>query len=384
MQTLMRRNLTHLAAGVAAISGCAAEVGDGYTGEVLMSLEGEVTAGPDVDPDHELVLHFRNRDRYYLVDGTTTGEFPSQFRFEVTTPPPEEVYESFSSTGRLYYAHAWLMVVPKDHPAKYRELYSDFDALEPAGRESFTTDLQHCVDPFGPKPRKRCVEQQLSCTVSDCEVVYEAGPSELLSSEYGSTNSVSAQDSTHCTFEHRCTDAGCARRVWCCDQPPLTQKEVVWSHGRSNQRVSCDVEGVTGDPELAKYLFYGQVAALDLRIFYSKEDRPPDPAYPRSLHLRKGYNVFRTVESPTFEENLALYNCRADALEQAFGEYNERRGTSINPMRPRWGNYPGAKRVIEDRHAELLAECGEEPSYSYEQLPTNATGLEITLGTVGE
>ena len=73
---------------------CESQVGEDYEGEVQLSIEGTVHTD---DSGLEPRLAFRAGDGLALVEGEVTGSFPSQFRFDVTKPPPEDTLHSDES-----------------------------------------------------------------------------------------------------------------------------------------------------------------------------------------------------------------------------------------------------------------------------------------------
>lgn len=376
-----RREAT-LCAGLTVLVACQAEVGEDYTGEVMLSVEGSVVAGPDVDPDHVLALGFWGVEdnQVHLVPGETTGEFPSQFRFEVTTAPPEEALST-----RLYPEPSvvgTLLVVPKNHPLKYPAFYHAPQFLNPGSEETYTVDLPHCTHTEDLLDEGDCVHENFSCQAHDCRLDFESGTPNMLDVEGHDTRPRQAinDDGEECTFTHHCNVAGCGRRVWCCDLPEAGPNEVVQVHDDGTRYATCQSNGFSGASELVELATYSQFVDFNTHIWYFADDHPADSEFPGDPAIEKGYTVY--PPNPIVPgEYLAWLHCEADALETTFAEYADEYGERYNPQSNKWREDPAAERIISSRFDELLGECGDDPSMRPRKaLHGSATGLEITLG----
>jgi len=97
LRTLAAIRLPRLFAWLTAVAlvpalACDAQVGTGYSGEVMLSLQGSVTLADPNATDLVPVLAFLGQDGtnnlYFLVDANVQGQFPLGFRMDVTSPPP--------------------------------------------------------------------------------------------------------------------------------------------------------------------------------------------------------------------------------------------------------------------------------------------------------
>jgi hypothetical protein len=374
-------------AGLAALTGCQAEVGEEYTGEVLLSVGGSVVAGPEVPPDHELALVFNSRILdLYLVDGETTGEFPSRFRFEVTAPPPDEAIFQYVNDVDPH-ARASLVFVPKSHPPKFPSLLDRTSSLEPTGAEAYTVEGSRCrnihADHMDPPEPKLCVQERFNCTSHACELEWETATPEMLKDKRPrEIGYLSNSEGDSCTLTEYCTLDGCGHRLWCCELPEPGPDEKVQALQDSTQYSVCESEGVTGDPELVEFVHFYEnmrLAATDLGVFYFERDQPPGSPMSR---FKKGYTIVKYGEPPVPGEDLAWVLCEADARNVAFREYAVTSGQRYSPGGHAWRDDPVAEPIISARLQELMEECGEDPYFSGESelFHQGAGGLEITLG----
>lgn len=79
------------AAALALCAGCESQVGEGYEGEAILTLEGSVELGEGEVADQVPVLAFSTPDfnAFLLVEARVEGEYPARFRMSVFEPPPE-------------------------------------------------------------------------------------------------------------------------------------------------------------------------------------------------------------------------------------------------------------------------------------------------------
>lgn len=174
--------LALIAPGLLATPACEAEAGREYQGEVLLSLNGIVTAGPAVDSDYVLALAFLGPSGLYLVDGVTSDEFPAEFRFDVTSPPPEEAFYSFNDGPEPVTASATLAVVPRNHPSLVPNIIPPFDPSGHEEEETFELDRHACVG-----DTSQCMDEHLECTRVPCVVVSQEGVLSYLETEHKSS-----------------------------------------------------------------------------------------------------------------------------------------------------------------------------------------------------
>ena len=386
MNTLKKLSaLSLIAPSLLALQACDAETGEAYEGEILLSVEGRVAAGPEVDAESVLALSFHTEEAWYLVDGTTTGQFPSQFRFQVTSPPPPEAFmqkEHMQNPPDADIAQGFLVVVPSEHPPVIPILQGLPDDSGHQGEQTFSTEWNRCT-----LDGSRCIHDLMECTRYPCQVVSLEGEPSVLASEFGMWTSVdeSSMQGDY-GFRHACVgndqgEVSCARELALCELRPEGSYLGLGVSQVGDESTACSLVERSGDAELITALAnQGQWVAQNLRIIYASGSVPRDPEQPGSLALSEGYNLV-LLPVPELEPQLESLNCLADAEEQAYAEYNADHGTLYVPYSGEEYSEPNAGETIAERLAELREQCPQPPMDEPVLLDAGVgSEIEIVLG----
>jgi hypothetical protein len=332
--------------------GCDSEAGSEYTGEVLLKLDGTVTATSAIDSSLVPALLFvtPTGSTSYVVDGKMTGEFPSRFTFKVASPPPESAF--FAPSGSDLHgqvAMADFALLPSNHP-------KTLDALNYTNNVSTCTTAefgQPCtVDNTFCNSKNACFVQHLGCVHTQCPIAFSSGDATLSESDLSvNANAYSSIDSTGSiatvyrgVFDHADINHN-HQEIRVCQWSGIY--DTVWTEGYVDQ---CTLNSETGDTSV-DVLTSISLMGRGLSIVYMSEANPSSSIGP----LKKGYNVLRSGPQ-TEDELVAFTKCQADANYLAVLEYNQTNGTTYLPMGVNSDTVPGYAQ-IQARIKELQSAC---------------------------
>jgi len=305
--------------------GCEAQVNDEYTGEPLLSLQGNVLVSAE-QADSDLVPRVAfledggaDDDTVVMIDGELSGEFPAKFRFDVTQPPPDTaLYGPTPEIGmNSRYAVGFLVLRPSDSESRITAYLK-----EPEPEEQCTDDGSQCTR----VERKcddadRCRERTLECAKHPCELIEQLGDPTLGLTTTGERSEYCDSESCY-AVQSACDDQGvnCRTDIYRCDFAQYGEFETAWD----GVMTTCTVQSESGDPSLVD-LDILRTVVVDYALIYATDDNP-DSVYGS---LKRGYNL--VTGGPT-EAFLERERCRVAKLTAAVDEYNEEHGTELLPF----------------------------------------------------
>ena len=346
---------------VAMATGCDAEVGENYTGELLFELRGQVTTDLTVDSDTVLALGFPTLEGTEIVDGRVTGEFPSSFRFEIDEAPPAGSFTPLESPGGTEIAFGYLLMLPRDHARVLP--YGQWDHETENTDGSYMATYSVCADDG------RCFEQDGRCWYEPCELVAADGdPIPESEVERGGESEMARFYDTAFTFVVACHEGDalgtCYREYRQCEIEGETAQGA-WSDGTVEH---CEVLAERGSAELRDDTLRTGFAANFMLVY------APRPVSTPMGDLQAGYNILGFTV-PTAEEWLAARRCESDAVIAAHREYNEEQGTDFVP----YSTSRDVPTAIEERIAELQEACPQVDSGHV--VDPSAEPLSIRIGS---
>jgi hypothetical protein len=359
--------------GLVVIPGCDAEVGSKYEGEALFNLHGKVLNYGDVDTNRILVLSFYGGNSGARMDGRVTGEFPANFTFTLTTPPPEEafVYKDYldpwahdGTTGRDFNFEFSNIAF-----AQFALLHEDYNDL-PLPPEMVCDDglnggrcvMTQCTE------QGRCKEQTKQCELKQSEVVFSAGDRSWLEADTSrphiSNDSFITIDGFGYIFKQVCAadgSADCLREVTKTEIADVEEGSVI---SRDGSYLSCTLLEESGDTSISKP--FGIFENVDnYAVLYAIDDikRPfrihsnGEENYDIVDPLPRGYSLAK-ISPINVNKWIAYSTCVADKHIQAIVDYNDSHDTNyisgvIIPEK--------AMDAIVARREELLNGCPEVP-----------------------
>jgi hypothetical protein len=308
---------------------CDSQVGTGYSGEVMLSLQGSVTLADPNATDLVPVLAFLGQDGtnnlYFLVDANVQGQFPLGFRMDVTSPPPA-TYKLTKSDGsplssfKGEMALGYIAAVPRQHPATLPAfiagIYSDGQGptgLGPwTGKESLCPGVKISISGSCPG-----IHQSLECRPASCPVVAEVPVTETFAAALGPVNFLTA--SALWTFagpigfmpiRTTCSaDQTCHTDVYSCDAPGPSEKTIFTIDGIA---ATCSILDVQVDPP-----FKGDEqpmnAASGVGVMYLTEKN----TIPGIGTMGPGYVLIETLPQATPEKEAVMSLCQLEAQKSA-------------------------------------------------------------------
>jgi hypothetical protein len=369
----LRVSLLALGLGAAAL-GCDPQVGPDYEGESVFSLGGELLLeGDSRGLVPALALWLPETNELAIVDVEVSGSFPASFRLDVMTPPPPEGIVEFD--GKMLAAAA-VVVVPKDHPAKY--------SASELPRQGYA---RSCLDDACELKRyacqgEACYEQDLQCRPFDaCEVIDETGDPSLTtdpSAKYSSERSDDARDH-YLTIERACVDGGQCHEVTkrCPLHPDYTGIEDFYPPDVTD----CRVVAERGDPALAKPSAIDEAVDGYNLLYAPRAVTFNDVDSLSRLDLERGYNLVRRVEAVDDATWSASLRCQEAAVRRAKLELDRRYGTAIAETQGRsaLGLAPTQQQELEALMFAEAAGCPAGLRYEVVAHPETA-GLELRMG----
>jgi hypothetical protein len=351
-------------------------VGEDYTGEVLLSIEGSVVVEEGTDDQLLPALAFTVYDPaegavsldgvgFEVVDGITEGEYPSKFRFQVTAPPPQNVMWPSSLMDPSLsgsYASGFLVMLPPDHPQTFSS-HSGMRALVGCDDEECLTVRREdeTCDRAG-----LCRTQTLRCATQECELVLALGDPAIVEQSVGGTSASRQIGDDYVTYRSHCNaEFECYREVYRCDGRGLPSSLIDMDWKGSIEH--CEVLEETRDPGFVD--FWEVSTAEDYWVIFASDDHPEHPIAP----LRRGYNLVEWVDDSTVEQWIDWKVCQDDAVNAAVQEFNREQGTDYASL---WGieSEPDQEAIFL-RGTDLAADCPNAPHYE----SRNDTGSTLTI-----
>lgn len=257
---------------IASAMGCEAQVDDDYTGEPLLSLQGNVVVTKDLaDADLVPYLAFPGQDAegsfLALIDGELTGDFPAKFRFDVTQPPSDDALSSMPPEwGFKGKASVGTIVMLPPNIGDRIPFLNDgtFEEECTDGGSQCTRIERQCADD------DRCRERTSVCTLEPCELVDQWGDPVL--GDITTGQSTYHCDSASCySIDSTCDDeeGNCRTDLYRCDLPQDAEVEDAFG----GVMTTCSVQSETGDTSLLSYEDLNTVA-VDYAVIYVTDDSP--------------------------------------------------------------------------------------------------------------
>lgn len=400
---------------------CDPQVGEEYSGEVMLTLKGTVARVPDSSEKLEPALLFYGGEDLSVVRGTVEGTFPADFRLSVTAPPPEDSFGGVLPHGMSF---GFLALVPDGQPTHSEILRRNASEKQCEG-EAQNRVCRH-TDTIC-NAEGHCIEQDVSCVPRACTILETQGnpdiaepnisqltpPVELSVQQLlppvfvepprtidplvfpefaengedldGAPNSSSPPNvsvkcvSTGClvTYE-RCVDSGdCLREIKFCEAPadsPRSFLDVV-----SSSSESCQIEAERGDRSVIRYANPRLVSSNLYVVYFSEQASLADfGEVPVGFtEANVGYHLVE-VSPPSQEKLLAGALCASEAWREASEQYNEERGTNYFPGDPQLSSQQ--QRELERlRNALIVRNCPRTERPQWIENPSSVQ-LEIEMG----
>ena len=334
LRTLAAIRLPRLFAWLTAVAlvpalACDAQVGTGYSGEVMLSLQGSVTLADPNATDLVPVLAFLGQDGtnnlYFLVDANVQGQFPLGFRMDVTSPPPATHRLTKSDGSPLAsfkgeMALGYIAAVPRQHPATLPAfiagIYSDGQGptgLGPwTGKESLCPGMKISIVDGCPG-----IHQSLECRPASCPLVTELPVTPAFAADLGPVNFLPgsmfwmfAGPTGIMPIRTTCSaDQTCNTDVYSCDPPGPNERTILTTDGIA---ATCSILDVQVDPPF-KGNEQPMNAAFGVGVMYLTEKN----TIPGLGTMGPGYVLIETLPQATLEEEAAMRLCQREAQESA-------------------------------------------------------------------
>jgi hypothetical protein len=292
------------AAALVACAGCEAQVGEGYRGEAILTLQGSVELGDGAAADLVPVLAFRTEAGYVLVDTHVEGEFPAHFRLSVFDPPPLA-----ATKLELGVSPGILTVMPRNHPSEL-PLVGQFSV--PTPQEDGTTAVKQ---DFCTASKEICWHRDLVCVARECPVVGETG-SPISSDQVASVGREGMFGAEHSlVFDEECNaEHECHRVFRKCDLPPYWLDSFNFASGTMG---TCQVRSESGDSR-AKLYESVRRSAVGYFVMYAPEAVSSLEMGPVAYGpVRAGYSVYRVVEPASDQDWIDSITCQRDTPESS-------------------------------------------------------------------
>jgi hypothetical protein len=372
-------------------------VGSKYEGEALFNLHGKVLNYADVDTNRVLVLAFEGGNSDALMEGRVTGEFPGNFTFSITTPPPESAFvfkdslkpPAYGSTSDRHYdfgfsnvAFAQFALLRRDDSA--RELENDTpnppEMVCDDGSNGGRCVMTQCTE------QGRCKEQIKQCELKQSEVVSSVGDRSWRDAD-ASRPHISDESYINIEgFEYHYTQicaadgsADCLREVTKTEIADVDEGSDDFELEESY--LSCTLLEERGDTSINKPS--GTLKnAKNYAVLYAKDDiTKPFRIYGYNVEktydvvdpLPRGYSLAK-ISPINVDEWITYSTCAADKQVQAIVDYNDSHDTNYST-----GHIPDkAWDDIDAHYGKLLNDCPEIPGHKV-TVVENYTSEVVTL-----
>jgi hypothetical protein len=346
------------------VLGCQPQAGEGYTGEPLFSLQGQVVLREadvgDVVP--ALMFVFGREARF--VDAEVRGDFPASFRLDVMEPPPSSAFipkDVFNVPGmKGEGAVARIAVVPREHPPNVPQTLFD-------GSGECNDDGTVCThQEEGCAEDGRCLERTLECIEEQCPVIASTDPTAVKEFSWTETHSAECIGEACLSVRQFCRPGNdCEREVRKCDLTRTSKTTRIWSRGTYQH---CTVIAQSGDPSVAAY--ENMDFALGYWVNYTTEANE----VPGFGTYEPGYHLVEEVQ-PSDEDWVARLHCEYEAEITALDAYNRAHGTSHTVPYPVGGD-EHVEDAVEPEIERLRAAC---PTLVRTRHVENPLERELTL-----
>jgi hypothetical protein len=261
-----------------------------------------------------------------------SGVFPSQFRLDITSPPPEATLSAFYGAvlgGKGKAAYGIIAMLPANHPSRIPQATVEetmgpppFPALLPNGQpdpnwvpsepalqgRTFT----NC------SAEGRCRVRKTECSESACPIFASAGPIQDTTSltTLTTTGGPCAAGFPYCLEATSvCSLGGCHQDFSECDLSQLGP----YDRAGGGHLTLCRLTEESGDPSLLAIQDLRSVAT-EYAVLFSTEEIPSSPLGP----IKRGYNLM-FLPSPSREDWVAIRTCQDNATVEARRRINAAR-----------------------------------------------------------
>jgi hypothetical protein len=304
-------------------AGCDAQVGDEYRGEPLLSMQGTVVLSDPKEARNVVpAIAFSAGWDTVLVEPELQGQFPAQFRLDVTEPPPPETLTPFEpGNGNGSIALGRIVVVPSGHPERIPALLENVtNHLETDDGSEYTSILEKCT------ATGVCLTRTLACKREPCELLEATPPLEddILTRNGGWASAQCSHDACLVLHSYCAADDRCEHELRRCDLSDLGP----FSSGSSTagEIERCDLVSESGDPSIEAFERLEEVA-IGYYVFYLTE--------PNDLgdfgRIPAGYHLIR-AQVKSEEDRQRNILCVNDAAISAVAQYNREHGTDEVPF----------------------------------------------------
>jgi hypothetical protein len=308
-----------LALALGGVLGCDAQVGQGYSGEPLLSLRGTVVLAEPRAFDLVPAVAFAQIPNYTLLDTEVQGQFPAEFRLDLLEPPPQSAlipYPSDEPGTMGSIGIGSIVVVPRQHP-RLIPMLSTTGSIDECDEEaaSCTWHTESCTEDG------RCFQRTRECVKEKCGLAATSGDAAI--AELGgqwSSSYIQCLTNACLTSVQTCRAGNeCYREIRKCDLNRASNITTIWSSGVYE---TCQTTSESGDASIAEFQFLEQVAH-GYQVLYLTHAT----TFPAVGKLEPGYHLLETVQ-PSDEAWLEQMDCEEQARLDAIDHYNQGHGTN--------------------------------------------------------
>jgi hypothetical protein len=330
-------------------AGCDAQVRPGYTGEVQFSLQGNVELAADTTLVPAFAFEKREGktvdgpEALEVVDGQLSGVFPSKFRLDMSSPPPDATLSPFMGAvlgGQGSAAYGIIVMLPANHPQQIPRAKVEEVMGPPSSPELLPTgELDPNWVPTEPAlvgrtftncaSDGRCRMRKTQCSESPCELFASAGtaPDPVALDATTTTGGACGAGLPYCYGATSvCSLAGCHQDFYQCDLDSLGP----YDRANGDHFTLCQLTEESGDPSLLAIQDLRTVATEYAILFSTVEILQSAVG-----DVKRGYNLMR-LASPSHADWMAIRTCWDNAAVEARRQTNTTRGASyaLNDILP--------------------------------------------------
>lgn len=282
--------------------GCDAQVGEDYSGEVMLELRGHVVA-PQMRTEHWVPALITSTEdapagedglgatlRTHVQQGKLEGVFPSDFKLSIAGPP--------QGSDEYPLSIGYVVLVAPDTPASFEQPKQISTDVIERRDDGFTERRTSCLSSGA------CVERTYECITHACEVISRQGERVEGEDYVGHGVGECGVDVCYSMMEWCAASGGCYRETKRCDVSAAGSELL-----ETDEVKTCTLTAETGDASV-KGIRDRALFASDLWVVYTPQGGPI-PGFLVS-GLRSGYNLVRVTSTSSVERFIDYANCAID------------------------------------------------------------------------
>jgi hypothetical protein len=348
------------------VAACDAQVGDEYRGEPLLSMQGTVVLSEPNDPRNVVpAIAFAAEFQTVLIEPEVRGQFPAQFRLDITEPPPAEALFELPDSDGGKLALGRIVVLPRQHgqriPERIPALVTKEDSVHDHTNDwtEYTRVLEKCT------AAGACLKRTLACKLEPCELVESTTPEKITRAH--ETSMITCGIDTCMTLNISCDAAErCEREVHHCD---ISELEPFSSANSGAEIHRCAVLSETGDSSIERLERLEEVAIGYYVFYFSKPTE-----FGRLGTVPAGYHLAKFTKA-TKQDWLAHITCVSDASILALDQYIQEHG--LDRIDPALND--ADREAISKLEDELAQNCPTDGSWELISDPL-AQPLTLVIG----